>query len=140
MSVRVSLGLSTSERSRKKTPGMWPTPTSEDGESKGMSAKRLASRGPDNLNSAVKMWPTPSGHDWRSGRGRSPNGHTPQPPEAVGGQLNPAWVEMLMGLPEGWTELLPGNEMLIEQSDAAIQTDEFGSLHLGMPSSHRSRS
>jgi hypothetical protein len=82
----------------------WPTPTAEDGESKGMSAKRLAVRDPDNLATAVKF-PTPVARDWRSGLGRSENGHTPQLPETVGGQLNPTWVEWLMGLPLRWTDV-----------------------------------
>jgi hypothetical protein len=84
--------------------GSWPTPTAEDGESKGMSAKRLATRAPDNLATAVRF-ASPAARDWRSGRGRSENGHTPQPPEQIGGQLNPDWVELLMGLPKGWTRL-----------------------------------
>jgi hypothetical protein len=193
--------------------GLWPTPTAEDGESKGMSAKRLAERAPDNLATAVrKLWPTPTAgdakdsgsrntamsnahpgvsltdavradggrgrvwptptardaetpakamrgagslargqeritplavavtmyptpraadgnggqprtdgkaqglnqmmmfpspaaRDYRSGRGRSDNGHTPQLPEVIGGQLNADWVELLMGFPKGWTRL-----------------------------------
>jgi len=40
--------------------GSWPTPRSEDGESTGMSAARLATRKPDNLPTAVRMWPTPT--------------------------------------------------------------------------------
>ena len=81
-----------------------PTPTSEDGESKGMSMKRLATRAPDNLATAVRF-PSPANRDWRSGKGRSENGHTPQLPEQVGGQLNPDWVEALMGLPVTWTKV-----------------------------------
>ena len=120
----------------------WPTPTAEDGESKGMSAARLATRAPDNLATAVRMWPTPgaakaswdttltcsgdgrqtpnklgwavaeaqretfpspAARDWRSGKGRSENGHTPQLPEAVGGQLSADWTGWLMGYPPKWT-------------------------------------
>lgn len=84
------------------------------------------------LNRAVKMWPTPHGmsQDWKS---HGPSGNklgnavnramwsTPKaqnaqsacPPgqggtgwqEAVGGSLNPDWVEWLMGFPIGWTAL-----------------------------------
>ena len=54
---------------------------------------------------AVKF-PSPSARDHKSGKGRQPdNGHTPQLPEVIGGQLNPTWVEWLMGYPPGWTEL-----------------------------------
>ena len=56
-----------------------------------------------NLNDEVAMFPSPAARDWRSGKGRSENGHTPQLPEQVGGQLNPTWVEWLMGLPARWT-------------------------------------
>jgi hypothetical protein len=52
-----------------------------------------------------ETWASPAARDWRSGRGRSDNGHTPQLPEQVGGQLNPTWVEWLMGFPLGWTDL-----------------------------------
>lgn len=50
-------------------------------------------------------FPTPAARDYKSGKGRQENGHTPQLPEVIGGQLNPAWVEWLMGYPAGWTEL-----------------------------------
>jgi len=83
---------------------MWPTPTAEDGESKGMSAKRLATRAPDNLATAVRF-PSPAARDWRSGQGRSENGHTPQLLETVSGQLNARFVEWLMGLPDNWTDV-----------------------------------
>lgn len=61
----------------------------------------------------VRAFPSPSARDWRSGRGREENGHTPQLPEVVGGQLNPDWVEWLMGWPIGWTDLKP------------LETDKF---------------
>jgi len=88
----------------------WPTPTTRDGMSgPGRSAKR---EGGNNLRTAVQVnrstFASPAARDYRSGRGRSPNGHTPQLPEQIGGQLNPDWVELLMGLPRGWTRL-PGD-------------------------------
>jgi hypothetical protein len=47
-----------------------------------------------------RMWPTPAARDW----------HTPLPNAVAmtgetGGQLNPTWVEWLMGWPLGWTDL-----------------------------------
>ena len=82
--------------------GLLPIPTVEDGESKGMSAARLATCRPDNLATLVRC-ASPAARDYRSGRGRSENGHTPQLPEQVGGRLNPTWVEWLMGFPKKWT-------------------------------------
>ena len=56
------------------------------------------------------MWPTPASRDFRhpnatpySERGGGKKGE--QLPNAVGGALNPTWVEWLMGFPEGWTDL-----------------------------------
>jgi hypothetical protein len=50
------------------------------------------------LSTAVKMWPTPRARDWK-GKGKDCLDLK------VGGQLNPPWVEWLMGFPIGWTEL-----------------------------------
>ncbi len=80
----------------------WPTPTVEDGQCKG------GHRGtPDSLHAAVKMWPTPkasaSGPDYAR-RSREGSGGDDLA-TVVGGQLNPTWVEWLMGFPPGWTDL-----------------------------------
>ena len=83
------------------TPSMWPTPQAR-AQTDTPSERR---RNTPCLESQVKMWATPAARDWRSGWGRSDNGHTPQLPEQVGGQLNPTWVEWLMGFPLGWTVL-----------------------------------
>lgn len=96
----------------------WPTPTARLGDARrGMPSPEQAQKrfdsGRRNLDDAVRIWPSPAARDYRSGRGRQENGHTPQLCEAVGGTLNPSWVEWLMGLPIGWT----------------------GSVHLGMPRS-----
>lgn len=53
--------------------------------------------------------PTPVARDWKD-NGKSPaelarNSTTLA--TTVGGQLNPTWIEWLMGLPLGWTELKP---------------------------------
>ena len=56
------------------------------------------------LGQAVKvaMFPTPNTVDanggTRNGKGQKQLCHT------VGGQLNPTWVEWLMGFPLGWTD------------------------------------
>jgi len=68
----------------------------EDGESFSM-----------NLADAVKMWPTPTARDWKSGKASPETMARNSRPlsEAVGGTLNPPWVEWLMGWPPGWTDL-----------------------------------
>ena len=71
-----------------------------------------------NLADQVRMWPTPTTRDHKGGYqgGRIRNGkvsmdtldvavqHTDNQ-QKTGGQLNPQWVEWLMGYPEGWTDL-----------------------------------
>jgi hypothetical protein len=61
------------------------------------------------INDAVKLVPTPTARDWKSGKGKtqSEQGRTAGPSlaEVSGGQLNPMWVEWLMGFPLGWTDL-----------------------------------
>ncbi len=51
------------------------------------------------------LLPTPAARDYRSGKGRKENGHTPQLPEVVGGMLNPVFVEWMQGFPINATEL-----------------------------------
>ena len=98
---------------------MWPTPTVFDatGAQRSPEAMERAQAGraipgrnggaPKNLREEVVRFPTPAQRDWRSGSGRQENGHTPQLPEVIGGQLNPDWVEWLMGWPIGWSDLKP---------------------------------
>jgi hypothetical protein len=55
---------------------------------------------------AATMWPTPLSRDWRSGKASQATHDKNARPlsETVGGQLNPTWVEWLMGFPLGWTD------------------------------------
>lgn len=83
---------------------LWPTALA-DGDRKAMFKQ-----GGEPLGHAVR-WPTPCSRDYRSGTGctaktQAKRRGSPQPPEVVGGCLNPAWVELLMGFPVGWT--VPG--------------------------------
>ena len=89
---------------------MWPTPTTQEiehpqaeltetGRRKTKDGKNSHSLG---LADAVKMWPTPREFmykDSTTDRGKGNLG------EVVGGQLNPDWVEWLMGFPVGWTDI-----------------------------------
>ena len=106
---------------------MWATPRTTDGtggprklDEKG---RRISQTNPDlvfgaNLADQVRMWPTPTTRDHKGGYlgGRIRDGkvsmdtldvavqHTDNQ-HKTGGQLNPQWVEWLMGYPEGWTDL-----------------------------------
>ena len=71
---------------------------------KGPTDEQFAGRG------LGAMWATPTscGNNNRAGAGpHSGDGLATQVrrEEASGGTLNPAWVEQLMGFPEGWTDL-----------------------------------
>ena len=102
---------------------MWPTPTAEDSQCKGNHPGAV-----DSLHAAVKLWPTPTVTDaqhpgrekWKPNQqvalSQAVNFRTPQSrdwkgdttpglPDQIGGQLNPTWVEWLMGYPLGWTAL-----------------------------------
>lgn len=74
---------------------LFPTPKRKG--ANGNHARRL---------SEIVKFPTPQGRDWK---GKSQRGNYDRAkdclPNAVGGQLNPTWVEWLMGFPIGWTEL-----------------------------------
>ena len=71
-----------------------------------------------NLETVVgrRMWPTPQASDNRN-RGNQDTPAIARRTEAgkqvmlsmmmTGGQLNPTWVEWLMGWPLGWTDLEP---------------------------------
>ena len=76
----------------------------EEGRAKGKPGKSLG---------VAVNWPTPTGRDWKDGNNPSKNVPTngllgravPREPTNRPGLLNPAWVETLMGLPFGWTDL-----------------------------------
>jgi len=100
--------------------GFWPTPTTRDRNEtleQVQERKERFQRGESNFNPglalcvAVKMWPTPAARDFKgmSGAGRQERKGHPKDtlPNAIGGSLNPTWVEWLMGFPEGWTDLKP---------------------------------
>lgn len=89
---------------------MFPTPTARDStNARNETARRL---GPSKAHPGttlcdhVTKWPTPKARDHRSDR-KSQQSHSPDLNEAVGGKLNPTWVEWLMGWPSGWTALEP---------------------------------
>ena len=100
---------------------MWPTPRAIDGivrHSKKWMKKRIDEKRDVDLTTAVKMWPTPAAHEGRLGYQRRDTGKKGTQKslttividsqggrEKTTGQLNPQWVEWLMGYPIGWTDL-----------------------------------
>jgi hypothetical protein len=97
--------------------GLWPTPTLPNGgrtlhhvdEWRGITPYHKGKKVQVDLAQAVKMWPTPVARDYRyPGRSRFERTGSKAGdclPQAVGGALNPTWVEWLMGFPLGWTDL-----------------------------------
>ena len=99
----------------------WPTPTTAEGTKignqpnfgqVGLSNHPSIVGQPDRakLNKSGKSqesWSTPQARDWKGAEGRAYKGQTkdlPAQTQAMG-KLNPDWVEHLMGLPAGWTDL-----------------------------------
>lgn len=88
----------------------WPTPTAADASGHAGEYKATATHhAGTNLATAVRKFPTPTARDYKSGKGQTQedrgrkNGQSLA--EVSGGQLNPQWVEWLMGFPLGWTDL-----------------------------------
>jgi hypothetical protein len=105
-----------------KTPHRWPTPLATDGSKcpSGSLARAVnpALQATFRNKEEGRNWPTPAARDYRhpnaksyAERGGGSKGE--QLPNAVGGALNPTWVEWLMGWPLGWTDLKP------------LETDKF---------------
>jgi C-5 cytosine-specific DNA methylase len=106
-------GGSNSRKALKKrmadTPsGNWPTPTCADIYTDKMKSTQQSENSMHSvsLSQAVQKWPTPLSSEYKGNqqmRDKHQNGLT----AIVGGQLNPMWVEWLMGWPIGWTDLKP---------------------------------
>lgn len=87
----------------------WPTPTTRDYKDGRKPRYRNGKLQTDTLGRAVAIWPTPVAAGGLDGGAHSRASMkklvgTPYevPPT---GQLNPNWVEWLMGFPPGWTDL-----------------------------------
>ena len=96
--------------------GLWPTPRANDAEKRG----EIANDPRNGLPAAVKYWPTPAARDYRGQHAKDSEAFQARQDHTRGvnlveemqrrgeiGQLNPVWVEWLMGWPIGWTELKP---------------------------------
>jgi hypothetical protein len=95
--------------------GSWPSPSARDWKESGFEPAAQARKSPC-LPAAVRMWPTPRARlgDPKRGspspalaRRRLRSGRRNLDDVVLGGQLNPDWVEWLMGWPIGWTGLEP---------------------------------
>ena len=95
---------------------LWPTAKASDGAKGSRTAEGAArewARGKNkDLGMMVAMWPTPCASEARQGYQNRNNGKkgiqksltTVVVDAEIGGQLNPTWVEWLMGWPLGWTD------------------------------------
>jgi hypothetical protein len=86
---------------------MWPTPVaSQYGSNQGGGNGRQGPKRPS-LSQMVQMFPTPRASEATRGPGGSKNRkeHQKTLSQKVGGQLNPEFVEWLMGYRIGWTAL-----------------------------------
>lgn len=93
-------------------PQAWPTPTARDHKS-GKASEATHGRNSRPLSEVVtraeaERLPTPHAHCYtgpgHQGRHGTPNLQTVVA-DSASGQLNPDWVELLMGFPHGWTNL-----------------------------------
>ena len=91
---------------------MWPTPRANEYKDtlQSVPPSRLKDPGKCNLTQAVAvtlMFATPCTRDYRTGQQKRFNDprRTKNLNDQIGGQLNPTWVEWLMGFPIGWTDL-----------------------------------
>lgn len=88
-----------------QTAAQYPTPKA----TRGTYQRNVNGRIYMTLEGMAKMWATPNAADGvgshGGGQGRSLRTDVHSENKAGGGQLNPRWVEWLMGLPIGWTDL-----------------------------------
>ena len=91
---------------------LWPTPRANEYKDvlQSVPPSRQKDPGKCNLTQAVamdQMLATPCARDYRTGqRKRYENkARANNLNDQIGGQLNPTWVEWLMGFPPGWTDL-----------------------------------
>lgn len=84
---------------------MWPTPKASDCKGSGPPGSKSAEHDlkKHNLKGVVMFYPTPTtGAGLCGGTGNFQQRNMSQ---GNGGQLNPVFVEWLMGFPLGWTDL-----------------------------------
>ena len=80
----------------------WPTPDTNNHRDGTKMRKEAKGRHAVSLHHAVALLPTPTAGD---AEGSSGGNQRCSLRTTAGGQLNPTWVELLMGFPPGWTDL-----------------------------------
>lgn len=95
-------GLSTAAK-------QWATPRAE------MDSGKHRGK-PDTLHSQIKTWPSPHANS-STGTGSEGRQVGENIQTAVGGRLNPRWVETLMNLPIGWTMPSCASPVTIERTN-----------------------
>jgi hypothetical protein len=100
----------------------FPTPGTTECRSDTLNLVNRVSKGKQvMLTHHVRLYPTPSARDWKDTAGMAKTATNPDGSERkrndqlaravyatenpISGHLNPDWVEWLMGVPTGWTEL-----------------------------------
>ena len=94
---------------------LWPTPVAhDDGKTPEahLAMKERMPGGPRRtitsltvmVKAVARGWPTPSATDWKGSSRLGQRRGQLSEAAALGGQLNPVWVEWLMGCPGGWTD------------------------------------
>ncbi len=102
------------QNTRDKEFGLWRTPDTGAGGTSGLlkqgkscraNGQPIQIRLVDQVNNP-RLWPTPVSSDTSHRKNKYAQGGTALSTK-IGGQLNPMWVEWLMGWPLGWTDLKP---------------------------------
>tara|TARA_R100001224_G_C4020644_1_gene149195 strand:- start:1347 stop:1979 length:633 start_codon:yes stop_codon:yes gene_type:complete len=116
-----------------KEPRLWPTPRASQAMNENLETveKRVMKKGflGAKLEEKIAIWPTPAAHEGRLGYQRRDTGKKGTQKslttkvidkeggrEKTTGQLNPTWVEWLMGYPIGWTDLNVSETALFHKS------------------------
>ena len=89
---------------------MWPTPTATLGTKGGRVTPRKGREGGTLIEAvSARMFPTPTATNTKANHMRGSDKGKVREPRSYGetGQLNPNWVEWLMGWPIGWTGCEP---------------------------------
>ena len=93
--------------------GLWPTPTASEHTGPGHAAQggpnQKGGKGDLRLASAVHQFPTPTATNTKAHHMRGADNGKEREARSYGatGQLNPTWVEKLMGWPDDWTSPKP---------------------------------